>query len=132
MIEAPSGRIYGFGRDKGKVPATLSFDKGISWAKGDRPPIKAPKCQKNAIVVGNRVLISHPSGKDRSHGVISVGEFYYDKRDRFRGVKWTENEIKINDTFFAYSCMAKIDDNTVGLLYENKPSGEIAFKKIKL
>ncbi len=132
MAEAPDGRIYGFGRDKGKVPATLSFDRGITWGKGDKPPIKAPKCQKNALVAGNKVLLSHPSGKGRENGVISVGEFSYDKKNNFRGIKWLDEEIKVNSGFFAYSCMAKIDDNTIGILYENKPSGEIVFKKIKI
>ena len=132
MIEAPNGRIYGFGRDKGKIPVTISFDHGMTWGKGDKPPFRAPKCQKNALVVGNRVYISHPNGKDRSNGVISIGEFSYDKKKNFKGIKWLEDEIKINETFFAYSCMVKIDDSTIGLLYENKPSGEIAFKKIEI
>ena len=132
MIEAPSGRIYGFGRDKGKIPATISFDHGITWAKGDRPPIKAPKCQKSALVIDDKVFLSHPSGKDRSDGVISLGLFSRDKKGNFTGIRWSTQEIPINKTFFAYSCMAKIDDSTIALLYENKPSGEIVFKKIEL
>ncbi len=132
MIEAPSGRIYGFGRDNGKIPVTISFDHGITWAKGDKPPIKAPKCQKSALVFGDKVLLSHPSGKDRNNGVISVGKFSYDKKNAFRGIKWTGEEIEINRSFFAYSCLVKIDEKTVGILYENKPSGEIVFRKIEM
>ncbi len=132
MIEAPDGRIYGYGRDDGKIPATISFDHGITWAKSDRPPIKSPKCQKSALVMGDKVLLSHPSGKERSNGVISIGEFSYDKRNRFRGIKWTEEEIEVNRSFFAYSCLVKIDDKTFGILYENKPSGEIVFKKYEI
>ena len=132
MIEAPNGRIYGFGRDKGKIPATISFDRGITWAKGDKPPIKAPKCQKNALVVDERVFLSHPNSTERANGVISLGRFARDKKGEFKGLRWSGKDIEINKTFFAYSCMVKIDSTHIGILYENKPSGEIAFKIIEI
>ena len=132
LVEAPNGRIYGYATENGRVPSIISFDHGILWSKGDKPPIKAPKCQKSSIVIGDKVLISHPSGKDRRCGVISVGKFAYDKKNKFKGVQWGESEIKVNDTFFAYSCLVKIDDNTAGLLYENKPSGDIVFRKFSI
>ena len=132
MVESPNGRIYGYGRDNGKIPTIISFDHGILWSKGDNPPIKAPKCQKSSLVIGDKVLISHPKDKERKNGVISVGQFAYDKKNKFKGVQWGINEIEINKTFFAYSCMVKLDDNTIGILYENKPSGDIVFKKITI
>lgn len=133
-IEAPNGDIYSFGRAKffGKTPCSVSLDNGISWIKEKSINVKAPKCQKNAIVIGNEVFISHPSGKKRENGIISVGEFLIDKSNNFKGIKWKKDYYEINKGFFAYSCMAKIDDNTIGVLYEDQPSSHIVFKKITL
>lgn len=132
LVEAPNGRLYGYSTEGAKTVTIISFDHGILWGKGDKTPIKSPKCQKNATVIGDKVLISHPNGKERKNGMLTVGEFSYDKKNKFKGVQWNENEIEINKTFFASSCLAKIDDNTVGILYENKPSGDIVFKKLKI
>ena len=131
IAEMPNLRLYAYGTDKGKVPVTISSDRGISWVKGDKPKFKAPKCQKCAITVGNKLLVSHPNGKKRENGVISVGEFLFDKRERFKGIEW-KNDIKINEGYFGYSCLAPIDENTVGVLYEAELSGKIVFEKISI
>jgi hypothetical protein len=94
--------------------------------------VKAPKCQKNSLAVGNKVLISHPSAKKRANGVISVGTFNYNKKGKLKGIKWSKEDIKLNEGFFAYSCMAKIDDNTVAVLYEDQPGSHIIFDKVKI
>lgn len=133
-IEVPNGDIYSFGRAKkyGKTPSSVSKDNGISWVKEKAVNVKAPKCQKNSLVVGNNVYISHPSGKKRENGVISIGEFEFDRGGKFKGIKWLNEEIEVNNGFFAYSCMAKIDDNTIGILYEDEPSSHIIFERIEL
>jgi Neuraminidase (sialidase) len=124
--------IYAFGRDKGKVPCTVSYDNGITWQKGEKNPIKAPFCQKNALLLGDRLLISHPSGKERENGVISVGDLSYGKHGNFKGISWRKEEISINSGHFAYSCMARLDDNTVAVLYEDSPSGSIVLDKFSI
>jgi sialidase-1 len=133
-VEAPSGEIYSFGRARlfGKTPVSVSKDNGIIWNKSKKAKVKAPRCQKNSIVVGDKVYISHPSGKKREKGVISVGKFEFDKKNNFKGIKWLKNDIKLNDDFFAYSCMAKIDENTIGIIYEDQPSSHIIFDTIKV
>ena len=133
-VEAENGVIYSFGRAKsfGKTPVSVSRDNGITWVKDKKADVKAPKCQKNALTIGNKVFLSHPSGKKRENGVISVGEFVFDKKGNSKGIKWGKEEIKINEGFFAYSCLAKIDDNTLGILYEDAPDSHIVFEKIKL
>ena len=133
-IEAPNGDIYSFGRASrfGKTPVSISKDRGITWIKDKKADFKAPKCQKNALVIDNRVYVSHPSLKERANGVISVGEFDFDKKGNLKGIKWNKESIKINEDFFAYSCLAKLDDNTLGILYEDKPSAHIVFEKISI
>lgn len=133
-VEAPTGEIYSFGRAKsfGKTPVSVSLDNGIVWNKDKKANVKAPKCQKNAIAVGNRIYISHPSGSKRENGVISVGTFEFDKKNKLKGIKWSKESIKLNEGFFAYSCMAEIDEKTIGILYEDQPSSHIIFDIIKL
>jgi hypothetical protein len=130
-VEAPNGDIYAFSRAKSykKTPVAISKDKGISWSKAKSAKFKAPKCQKDAIVIGDKVCVSHPSKKKRENGVISVGRFEFDKKGKMKGIKWDKNsEISINDGFFAYSCMAQINANTIGVLYEDEPGGHIVFE----
>lgn len=133
-VEAPTGEIYSFGRAKsfGKTPVSVSLDNGIVWNKDKKANVKAPKCQKNAVAVGNRIYISHPSGRTRENGVISVGTFEFDKKNKLKGIKWSKESIKLNEGFFAYSCMAEIDEKTIGILYEDQPSSHIIFDTIKL
>ena len=74
------------------------------------------------------MFVSHPSKKGRHDGVISVGTFDYDKKGKCKGIKWSKDDIKINEGFYAYSCMTRINDNTIGVLYEDQPSSHIAFE----
>ena len=133
-VQAEDGSIYSFGRAKslGKTPVSVSKDNGITWVKDKKADFKAPKCQKNAICIGDKIYVSHPSGKIREKGVISIGEFVYDKKGNVKGIKWSKDDIRINDGFFAYSCLTKLDDNTLGILYADAPSAHIVFEKIKL
>lgn len=133
-IQAPNGDIYSFGRAKtfGKTPVSVSKDNAITWAKDKKADFKAPKCQKNAIVIGNTVYISHPSEKKRENGIISMGNFVFDKKGKFKSIKWSKEYYEINKGFFAYSCLAKIDENTLGILYEDQPGAHIVFDKIKI
>ena len=133
-VQTPNGDIYSFGRAKsfGKTPVSVSKDNGITWLKDKKADFKAPKCQKNAIVINDTVYVSHPSGKKRENGIISLGKFVFDKKGNFKKIKWSNECFEINKGFFAYSCLAKIDDNTLGILYEDQPSAHIVFEKIKI
>ena len=133
-VQAQSGDIYSFGRAKkpGKTPVSISKDNAISFIKDKSAPIKAPKCQKSAVSIGNKVFVSHPTGKIRANGVISIGEFLTDKKGNTKGIKWSKEEIAINEGFFAYSSLAVIDDNTLAVLYEDAPSAHIVFELINL
>lgn len=133
-VEAPGGDIYSFGRASayGKTPVSISSDKGISWVKSKKAAFKAPKCQKSAVTAGNKVFVSHPSGRKRENGIISIGEFLLDKNGKAKGIKWSRDTIEINNGFFAYSCLAKIDENTLAVLYEDQPDAHIVFETIKI
>lgn len=132
LIEAPDSTLYSFGRARiyGKTPVSISYDNGISWIKAKKANVKAPKCQKNAMILGDRILVSHPNEKKRANGAISTGSFIKDKSGNVKGIKWDKEYIEINRGFFAYSCMCRIDDNTIGILYEDEPGSHIIFEKI--
>lgn len=134
LAQGSDDRIYAFSRAKGfgKTPFAISIDEGVIWSKEKKCKVKAPKCQKNCLIDGNKVYLSHPSGKKREKGVISCGELTFNKKGKFTGIKWSKEVIKINDGFFAYSCMTKIDDSTIGILYEDQPSSHLVFETIKI
>lgn len=130
-VEAPKGELVAFSRERGykKVTTSISTNNGIVWTKTKSAPFRAPHCQKNAIVIGDKVYVSAPSAKQREKGAINVGTFDYDKKGNLKGIKWDKDaRISVNDGFFAYSCMAPVDDHTIGILYEDQPSSHIVFE----
>ena len=79
---------------------------------------------------GGYVFCSHPSGKERENGVISIGKPRMIKGS-YEHIDWFK-DIEINKGFFAYSCLAQIDDDTIGVLYESQPSSYIEFQTFKI
>lgn len=132
LIQAKDETVIGLGRQKtfGSTPVSISTDNGKTWVKNGKTAIKAPKCQKSVITAGEYVFCSHPSKKKRECGVLSVGKIRV-KKGIYSHIEWL-NHLKINDGFFAYSCLTQIDDNTIGLLYESQPSSYIEFKTFKI
>lgn len=131
-VQADDGVILGLGRQKhfGKTPLSVSYDDGKHWQRAGKTAIFAPKCQKSVFSIGKYVFCSHASKKTRSDGILSIGRFVKSK-GKTSSIEWYK-DIKINDGFFAYSCIAQIDDEHIGILYEAQPSSYICFKKIKI
>ena len=132
MVQAPSGAIVALGRQKryGKTPISISYDDGKTWQKAGKTDLFAPKCQKSIISIGDYVFFSHPSGKKRENGVITVGKFAK-AGGKTVGINWY-SETVVNEGFFAYSCLTRVDNEHIGILYEAAPSSLILFKKFKI
>lgn len=132
LIEAEDGTILGVGRQKmfGKAPFSVSRNGGKNWLKNGKTAIHAPKCQKSIITAGGYVFCSHPSGRKRENGVLSIGKLRV-KKGFYSHIEWLK-DIEINEGFFAYSCLTQIDDNTIGILYESQPSSYLEFKTYKI
>ncbi len=130
IIETPDKRLHAF--CSGNLKQNVSSDNGILWLKGDKQKIKTPKLPKSVITFNGKVLISHPGNKKNEDGVLSVGEFIFDKRNRFKGISWKGNEINIKTGYFARSCITPVDETTVGVLYEDDRNGRIDFRKIEI
>lgn len=135
-VKAADNKIYAFGRAKkyAATPVTVSEDNGLGWYRTKNAKFKAPKCQKSAVAIGDKIYVAHPSGKKRENGIISVGTLTYNKKGKFKGIVWTKDKdsVKINNGFFAYSSMAKLSDNKIAVLYEDQPSSHIVFDVINL
>lgn len=125
------GSIFAFGMQKkyGKTPISVSRNESNNWNKLSATELYSPDCQKSIITFGDYVLCSHPSEKKRENGIISVGKFRM-KGKQAIGIDWVGHK-KINDGFFAYSSLVKIDDDNIGVLFESEPSSYIEFKTFK-
>ncbi len=134
MVEIEDNVILGFGRQTkfGKTPVSISYNSGKNWTEEAKTDLFAPKCQKSFLMVGKDcILCSHPSGKKRENGVISVGKVEFGEDKRFTGIKW-KKDTKINEGFFAYSCLVRIDNSTIGVMYESQPGSYIEFKRFSI
>lgn len=132
LIETPSGALLGLGRQKsfGKTPVSYSPDGSKTWEKCAKTALYAPKCQKSVITHGGYIFCSHASKKTRSCGVLSVGKLRMLK-GRYTHIDWFR-DVPINSGFFAYSCLAAVDDDTIGVLYESEPSSYLEFQTFKI
>ncbi len=132
MIEAPDGIVLGFGRQKrpGKTPVTISKDGGVTWKKSRKTNLLAVKCQKSVLAIGNYVFSTHTGPKARADGELSVGKFVKENGS-FTKIDWFKT-IRIRNGFFAYSCLAQIDENTIGVMYEAEPSSYLVYEDFKI
>ena len=157
LIETPDGKIYCFGRPSpaGIAPLSVSEDGGETFKKLKGSGLYTPKCQKSVIAIpkelhlpdnlendGFYILVSAPSGhKDKKDATRTDGQLYlgHIKDDVIEWLKSYDIKDKSEyqpfekyDDFYAYSCLAILNDNSIGLLYESYPSCYIVFKKIDL
>lgn len=128
MIEAPDGTVLGLGRQKkpGKTPVTISKDNGTTWKKCCKTNLIAVKCQKSVLAIGEYVFSTHTGPKMRADGELSVGKLIKEN-GTYSKIEWFKT-IRIKDGFFAYSCLAQINENTIGVMYEAEPSSYLLFE----
>ncbi len=156
LVEMPDGKVFCFGRPKGggKIPLSVSDDGGDTFRKLAPIEPKVPQCQRAVVNVpadfmlpdsmendGRYLLLSTPTGHNGKDTTRTDGKVFLGRIDG-EAVKWlktynlTDAEKyasfgKYSD-FFAYSSIAALADNTVGVLYEAYPSGYITFAKFEL
>ena len=128
IVEA-DGRLYLFTRHGGYY---VSEDNGTTWS--DKQNVTGigydTGCQMNAMVYSEKIdgktaiLLSAPSD-DRTKGRIFVGLVQENG-----SLSWTYTYI-VNNTTYQYSCLAELNDGSVGLLYEND-SASIQYANIPI
>ena len=101
-----------------------SYDGGITWTTFVRD--EALQGTKNCMysfintdlkINGKSVILSSAGGNldSRADGVIRVGLI----NESDYSVEWI-TKYRINQGFFAYSCLTQLDDGNFGLLYEDE------------
>ncbi len=135
MVEMPDGSIQlnsrsASGNKLRKV--AYSLDGGETWSGlVDHPELPEPECMGSILRFSftwksdrSRILFSNPASEEnRETGTIRIS---YDE-----GKTWPVNKVICSDSF-AYSCLTKIDGETVGVLYETDNYGKITFTIIPL
>lgn len=156
LVEMPDGKVFCFGRPKGggKIPLSVSDDGGETFRKLPAVAPEVPQCQRSVINVpesfilpdglendGRFILLSTPTGHDGKDRTRTEGKLYLGRIDNetvsfIKKYDITDKEkyasFEKYADFYAYSCLACLDDNTVGLIYEAYPSGYMSFAKISL
>lgn len=126
IVTLPYGKLRIYARNKGNfVSFSDSSDGGKTWSKF-RHDKKLPafgNCMVSFInyskkINGKSVILgSYPSDtKKRASGVISVGLVGENNM-----VDWISH-YKVNDTFFAYSCLTELSDGNIAFLFEDEAS----------
>ncbi len=135
MVEMPDGTVQLNSRSaSGNKLRKVAFsqDGGESWSGlADHPELPEPECMGSIIRFSftwrndrSRILFSNPaSQEEREMGTIRIS---YDE-----GKTWPVSKV-VHSGSFAYSCLTKIDQETVGILYENDNYGKITFAIINL
>ncbi len=156
LVEMPDGKVFCFGRPKGggKIPLSVSDDGGDTYRKLSPIEPKVPQCQRAVISLpesfvlpdglandGRYILLSTPTGHSGADTTRTDGKVFLGRIDG-ESVKWIKSyDVKDKekyssfekyDDFYAYSSIAVLNDNSIGLLYEAYPSGYMTFAKFKL
>ena len=126
IVTLPDGKLRIYARNKGNfVSYSDSADGGETWTKfkHDKNLTAFGNCMVSFInhskkISGKSVIIgSFPSDtKKRASGVITVGLVGENNK-----VDWI-SKYKVNDTFFAYSCLTELSDGNIAFLYEDEAS----------
>lgn len=135
MVEMPDGTVQLNARSaSGNKFRKVAFSKdgGETWSGlVDHPELPEPECMGSILRFSftwrsdrSRILFSNPASQEkRETGTIRIS---YDE-----GKSWPVSKV-IHNGSFAYSCLTKIDPETVGMLYEKDNYGKITLAIIPL
>ncbi|MFG0266047.1 MAG: exo-alpha-sialidase [Rhodopirellula sp. JB055] len=136
MVELSDGRVMLNARSQGpgatkQRKIAISDDAGQTWSKlAIDEQLIGPTCQAAILRYSwpsegkSRILFSNPSSQSRrDHGMLRIS---YDE-----GKTWP-NQVSIYPDGFAYSCLTRMDDDRIGVLFERDGYKTISFTAIPL
>ena len=130
-FETPDRNLHAVACDKGKLSGGLSPDNGILWTKGDKPKFRTGAGTFGCMVTDGKVFISHPAPKGSATAGVVVGDFAFDRRERFKSINWRKEEALLAEALGS-STLAKIDSETIAIAYEDTTANDIKIEFIKL
>lgn len=135
MVELADGRLMlnsrNQGGDRARKVATSS-DGGQTWTPlADDPQLPEPQCQGTIVRYDwpeedgtGHILFANPASQsDRKQGTIKVS--------RDDGETWTDGKLVVPGGF-AYSCLARLADGDVGLLFERDGYQAVSFLRLPM
>lgn len=119
-------KVYCFGTQQkfGSVPVSYSPDNAKTFEKAKKLQLNAASCRKGVICINDNFLLSYPNGRERSNGMIAS---FCLKNGKYEMRK----SRNVTSDFFGYSCLVKLSDGKIGILYEAEPCGYIVFEKFE-
>ncbi len=121
----------GFPDKSGNRLAARSFDGGQTWdAEAMDPALPEPPCQASLYRYSfaengepSRILFANPAGRGRSNLRVRMS--------LDEGRTWPVSKLVASGSA-AYSCMARLADGRVGIVYERNNYGQISFAAFSL
>ena len=136
FVELSDGSVMLNARSQGKGNTkhrkiAISEDGGVTWSKlEDDPTLIEPTCQASILRYSwpedgkSRIVFCNPATqKSRSNGVLRVSE------DEGKTWGWSK---EIYAGGFAYSCLSKMSDGKVGVLFEKDGYKTISFAVVEI
>jgi sialidase-1 len=111
----------------------ISRDGGITWSElTDDPELPEPMCMGSLFRYSdpldgeeNILLYSGPADQNaRALGTVWLS--------RDEGESWPVSKVLLAEGQFAYSCLTRLPDGSVGCLYETDDYGRIVFARFPL
>jgi len=119
----------GVAQKSGQRLASRSFDGGLTWLQEEMDPaLSDPPCQASIFRYSwatnddrSCILFSNPAGPGRSHLTIRAS---YDE-----GRTWPVEQLVFAGSA-AYSCIARLPDGNIAIVYERDGYGKLTFTSL--
>lgn len=114
-----------YGNDDRHRKVYVTEDLGETWTEHiSNNVLREPVCQASLLKAGELLLFANPDSETkRNNFTVRCSEDL--------GETWPHSLLLDEESGWGYSCMAMIDDDTVGVLYEGSTS-QIVFQAIRL
>ena len=132
IAELNDGRIYintrdqNGGSDQKNRGETFSSDGGLTFQTPliESNKFPSPIVQAALLNWNGKLLFSTPSSSDKRENLIVM-------KSSDNAQTW-ETLFKVHDGFSAYSDMVRLDENTLGVIYETDEYKKIQFRRLKM